>query len=177
MNREVNEHGLKFHKQNELPLLLGLPATARMTGVSCRSAGRQVAVAPDDILSWEICAYDTQPGTFWGADQEFIADSQLDNLASCHAALSALLCAEVRRRHMIALFDHEEVGSESATGAGGSFIADHHAPVAAAGLDAEVYRVPWPVAFSSAPTWPHAWHPNFPAAYEPTHRVRSTAVR
>jgi aspartyl aminopeptidase len=39
------------------------------------------------IVSWELNVYDTQKGIFWGAQQEFYADSQLDNLASCHAGL------------------------------------------------------------------------------------------
>jgi hypothetical protein len=39
-----------------------------------------------ELLSWELAAYDVQPGSLWGADGEFIASRQLDNLASCHAA-------------------------------------------------------------------------------------------
>jgi aspartyl aminopeptidase len=48
-------------------------------------------VPAEQVLSWELNVYDTQKGAFWGAQQEFYADSQLDNLASCHAGLTALL--------------------------------------------------------------------------------------
>ena len=126
MNREVNESGLKFNKQSELPLLLGVAEE----GVKADARFRQpiaaaLGVEPGDLLTWELNAYDTQKGSLWGADREFIADSQLDNLASCHAALSALLATgQPAATCLCAFFDHEEVGSESAAGAGGSFVAD-----------------------------------------------------
>lgn len=173
MNREVNEQGLKLHKQNELPLLLGLAdegdAQSRFLGLVAEALG----VPLQDIVNSEFNVYDTQQGAFWGADQEFIADSQLDNLASCHAALSALLAnPQPEATTICALFDHEEVGSESAVGAGGSFIADVLARIAAhAELDEEGRRCAFARSFFVSADMAHAWHPNFPAAYEPHHRV------
>jgi aspartyl aminopeptidase len=178
MNREVNEAGLKFNKQTELPLLLGVTAD----GVTAEARFRQpladqIGVDPADLLTWELVAWDTQKGSFWGVDGEFIADSQLDNLASCHAALSALLAeslsaSPVGGARLVALFDHEEVGSESAAGAGGSFVADVVARLAAsAGLDAEDQRRMLARSFFISADMAHAWNPNFPAAYEPGHRV------
>ncbi len=173
MNREVNESGLKFNKQSELPLLLGMgdgtPAEQRFR----QPIADQLGVAANDLLTWELAAYDTQKGTFWGADREFIANSQLDNLASCHAALSALLAkTDSRSTSVVALFDHEEVGSESAAGASGSFVADVLSRLAAArGLDAEDQRRMLAASFFISADMAHGWHPNFPAAYEPCHRV------
>ena len=174
MNREVNENGLKFNKQTELPLLLGVAEE----GNSADSRFRQpiaaaLGVEADDLLTWELNAYDTQKGTFWGVDREFVANSQLDNLASCHAALSALLATpEPAATCLIAFFDHEEVGSESATGASGSFIADLLARLAGqAGLDDEDQRRMLARSFFISADMAHGWHPNFPAAYEPCHRA------
>ncbi|HJV93952.1 MAG TPA: M18 family aminopeptidase [Azonexus sp.] len=174
MNREVNENGLKFNKQTELPLLLGvstddITAEARFRQPIAAALG----VAAGDLLTWELNAYDTQKGTFWGVDREFVANSQLDNLASCHAALSALLATETpAATSLCAFFDHEEVGSESAAGAGGSFVADVIARLAAgAGLDAEDQHRMLARSFFISADMAHAWHPNFPAAYEPCHRV------
>ena len=174
MNREVNDNGLKFNKQTELPLVLDLAGDGRVEdGRFHALLATQLAVAPADILSWELCVCDTQPGTFWGAGQAFVADSQLDNLASCHAGLSALLGVEsAATTNVCAFFDHEEVGSESATGAGGSFIADVLRRIAAsAGLDDEAYRCGLARSFFISADMAHAWNPNFPAAYEPAHRV------
>ena len=174
MNREVNESGLKFNKQSELPLLLGVAEE----GVKADARFRQpiaaaLGVEPDDLLTWELNAYDTQKGSLWGADREFIADGQLDNLASCHAALNALLATDQPAATCLcAFFDHEEVGSESAAGAGGSFIADVLARLAGnAGLDGEDQRRMVARSFFISADMAHGWHPNFPAAYEPCHHA------
>ncbi len=178
MNREVNEQGLKLHKQNELPLIFalaqpGTPPEARFLGLIAEALG----TAAEDILTWEFNLYDTQQGAFWGPEQEFVADSQLDNLASCHAALTALLAEDsADATRICALFDHEEVGSGSAAGAGGSFIEDVIARIqAAAGLDEEARRCAFARSFFVSADMAHAWHPNFPAAYEPQHRVMVNA--
>jgi len=174
MNREVNENGLKFNKQTELPLLLGVSED----GTKAEARFRQpiadaLGVEPGDLLTWELNAYDTQKGAFWGVDGEFIANSQLDNLASCHAALSALLATgEPATTCLCAFFDHEEVGSESATGAGGSFVADVVSRLASSlGLDGEDQRRMLAQSFFISADMAHAWHPNFPAAYEPCHHA------
>ena len=174
MNREVNESGLKFNKQSELPLLLGVAEE----GVKADARFRQpiaaaLGVEPGDLLTWELNAYDTQKGSLWGADREFIADSQLDNLASCHAALNALLATDQPAATCLcAFFDHEEVGSESAAGAGGSFITDVLARLAGnAGLDGEDPRRMVARSFFISADMAHGWHPNFPAAYEPCHHA------
>ena len=57
-----------------------------------------------DLLSWELTVYDVQKGCLWGANNEFIADSQLDNLASTHAALSALIATEQPAATCVAAF-------------------------------------------------------------------------
>lgn len=173
MNREVNESGLKFNKQTELPLLLGadggLPPGDVFRGLLADRAG----TSPEEILGWELAVCDTQRGAFWGANAEFVAASRLDNLGSCHAGLSALLAARVEGATKVcALFDHEEVGSESAVGAGGSFVADVLNRIAVTrGADGEGWRCALARSFFVSADMAHAWHPNFPAAYEPAHRV------
>ncbi len=172
MNREVNEKGLVLNKQTELPLILGLGASDPPPEARFREIlARQLEAETNDILSWELAVCDTQKGSLWGADQEFIAASQLDNLSSCHAALSALLATEAPQSTCVAaFFDHEEVGSESASGAGGSFVADILARISS-GLDEEDKRRALARSFFISADMAHAWHPNFPAAYEPQHRV------
>lgn len=174
MNREVNESGLKFNKQTELPLLLGVSEDGTKAEARFRQPiAAALGVEPSDLLTWELNAYDTQKGAFWGVDREFVANSQLDNLASCHAALSALLATrEPAATCLCAFFDHEEVGSESATGAGGSFVQDVIARLAASsGLDNEDQRRMLAQSFFISADMAHGWHPNFPAAYEPCHHA------
>lgn len=174
MNREVNENGLKFNKQTELPLLLGVGRDGEKAEARFRQPiADHLGVAADDLLTWELNAYDTQKGAIWGVDREFVANSQLDNLASCHAALSALLATDQPAATCLcAFFDHEEVGSESAVGAGGSFVADVIGRLASgAGLDSEDQRRLLARSFFISADMAHAWHPNFPAAYEPCHHA------
>lgn len=174
MNREVNEQGLKFNRQTELPLLLAqlkpdeVPDTVLM-GLLAEAAG----VDPGALLSWDLNVFDTQPGAFWGAQQAFIADGQLDNLASCHAGLTALLtCEQPASTAVCAFFDHEEVGSESAVGAGSSFIGDVLSRICNhAGLDQEARFRAFANSFFVSADMAHAYHPAFPQAYEPSHHV------
>jgi len=174
MNREVNEQGLKLNKQTELPLILGLLGEGDEPEAQLRrllAAAAQGAAA--DLLSWELAVYDTQKGSLWGANAEFIAAGRMDNLSSTHAALAALIATEQPAATAVAaFFDHEEVGSESATGAGGSFVADVLARIAfQAGLDDEDRRRAMARSFFVSADMAHAYQPNFPAAYEPGHKV------
>ena len=174
MNRDVNEQGLKFNKQTELPLILGIlgekdDADACLKKLLADAAHVEVA----DLLSFELAVYDVQKGCLWGADEEFIADSQLDNLASMHAALTALIAVKQPVATCVAaFFDHEEVGSESATGAGGSFISDMLSRIGFhAELDEEDRKRAMVQSFFISADMAHAYNPNFPAAYEPSHKV------
>jgi len=173
MNRNVNEEGLKLNKQTELPLLLGylqdaFPPAEQFRALLAHEAGAE----PEEIINWELQVYDTQKGVFWGAQEEFIADSQLDNLASCHAAISALLKAEAPGATCVcALFDHEEIGSESAKGAGGSFLADVLERIGD-GWPPQARAQAMARSFFVSADMAHAYHPNFPAAYEPLHPIR-----
>lgn len=174
MNREVNEKGLVLNKQTELPLMLGLLDDGQDADASLRKLLAERAQADAaDLLSWDLAVYDMQKGCLWGANEEFVASSRLDNLSSCHAALGALTATvQPAATCVAAFFDHEEVGSESATGAGGTFAADvlsrlcHHA-----GLDGEDRHRAMARSFFVSADMAHAYHPNFPAAYEPGHKV------
>jgi len=174
MNREVNDKGLVLNKQTELPLLFaesedGVAADRQFLTYIAQSLG----VDASDILTFELNVFDTQKGAFWGANQEFIANSQLDNLASCHAAVTALLAArDPDSTSICALFDHEEVGSESATGASGSFLADIINRIAAnTGLGTEDRLRALAQSFFISADMAHAYHPNHAGAYEPCHHV------
>ncbi len=174
MNREVNDKGLLLNKQTGLPLIFG----EHETGIEAdkqflKHIADALAVEVKDILNFELNVFDTQKGVFWGANQEFIADSQLDNLASCHAALTALLATENPASSCIcALFDHEEVGSESATGASGSFLADVISRIAISlQLGEEARLQTMAQSFFISADMAHAYHPNHPSAYEPCHHV------
>jgi len=174
MNREVNDKGLVLNKQTGLPLIFGHAAnTAAAKQLLTETLAGKLAVPAEAIAGWDLALYDTQRGSFWGIAQEFIANSQLDNLASCHAALEALISTEAPAATTIcALFDHEEVGSESATGAGGSFLLDVINRIClSSGLTQEDQLRSFANSFFISADMAHAFHPNHAGSYEPCHHV------
>jgi len=176
MNRAVNDEGLKLHKQIELPLILSVLTQEQLPQPYFLSLLQQASgIDAARILSWDLAVFDTQKGVFWGAENEFYADSQLDNLASCHAGLQALLddsTLQADSTLVCAFFDHEEIGSESSKGADGSFLPDVLSRIArASDSDGEDYQRALAQSFMISADMAHAFQPNFPNAYDPEHKV------
>jgi len=176
MNRTVNEEGLKLNKQTELPLLLSTLCGQQLATDYFQTLLEQATgLNAEQILTWEFNVYDTQKGVFWGPDHAFFADSQLDNLASCHAGLTALLDESALTSGntlVCAFFDHEEIGSESCKGAAGSFLPDILNRIALAmDLEQADYHRALANSFMISADMAHAYQPNFPNAYEPSHKV------
>lgn len=174
MNREVNDKGLVLNKQTGLPLIFGFASdTSEAQTQLTQALASQLNVRAEDILTWDLTVYDTQKGSLWGLNHEFIANSQLDNLASCHAAISALLANRKPDSTLIcALFDHEEVGSESATGASGSFMTDVIARICASTQVHEEDKLrALANSFFISADMAHAYHPNHAGSYEPCHHA------
>ncbi|MEZ4238130.1 MAG: M18 family aminopeptidase [Myxococcota bacterium] len=117
LNRGVNEDGLKLNAQTQLPAVLGLEGEGE--GDPLRALlGEALGCPPGDVVSWDLSLYDLTPAALGGANREFVFSARLDNLGSSHAALEALLQAgDADPTAVIALFDHEEIGSRTARGA------------------------------------------------------------
>lgn len=176
LNRTVNQDGLKYDLHEELPLVLGalesdLPVRRDFQSLLAEELG----VDADQVVSWELAIADTQPGSFFGLQREYIANSQLDNLASCHAALEALLHGDgagfggVR---LLAFFDHEEIGSQSFKGAAGTFLHDVLHRLAEAFVDGPgAARQALARSLVLSADMAHAHHPNYARYYDLEHAV------
>ena len=87
-------------------------------------------VAPVDVLDFDLQLYDVTGTRVGGFDGDLLYSPRLDNQLSCFVALEALLnmneasLVDERRVLAVAMFDHEEVGSRSAQGAGSTMIND-----------------------------------------------------
>ena len=175
MNRSVNEEGLKLNKQNELPAILNSASSSLNDQDFLQLLAHQSGLDAAQILSWELSVYDTQPGSFWGVDQAFYSNSQLDNLASCHAGLTAFLDAQSLDSDLTsvcAFFDHEEIGSESCKGAAGSFLGDIlQRLINSQTHNTDDYQRVLANSFMVSADMAHAYHPNYPNAYESNHKV------
>lgn len=120
---------------------------------------------------WELSLYDVQPAAVIGADGSLLASGRLDNLLSCWAALDALIgCEPSGATAMIALNDHEEVGSSSTTGAGGPLlerVLERH--VLARGGERDDLHRSLAGSFCVSADNAHAVHPNYTDRHDPDH--------
>jgi len=126
LNRKVNDEGLKLDRQKHLPAIFGLTAEKSPTDDKLRRALAEAAgVDAATIADYCLDLVDTQPPALGGLDDELLFARGLDNLASCHAALAALLDPPdepVGPTRVIVLFDNEEVGSGTYRGAGSTLL-------------------------------------------------------
>ncbi|MDF3066328.1 MAG: putative aminopeptidase 2 [Polyangiaceae bacterium] len=173
LERDVNTAGLKLNAQNHL-----LP----VAGFELPSAGLELrerlaafvgeGIDPKLIRGTDLCLFDTQPPALGGARAELIFSARLDNLTSCHAALSALLAAgDADATRVVVLYDHEEVGSESAIGAGSQFLESVLSRLSAsypATSDAFARALAGSLLVSA--DMAHALHPNYPDKHDKQHR-------
>ena len=172
LDRSVRE-GLTLDPQRHLvPVWDGELGTAPGLAEALADA---VGVAPADVVGHDLVLADTQPAARAGADGSWVAAPRLDDLACCHAGVTALLAAPATRRtQLLVCNDHEEVGSGSMEGARGSFLADVVARLAAATDPGDPQAVHRAVARSVlvSADMAHAVHPTRSDRHEPQHTPR-----
>ncbi len=176
LNRGVNEDGLKLNAQTQLPAIFALdnegsggdPVRAMLAG--------ELGCEPGDVLTWDLGTYDLTPAVIGGLHGEFLFSARLDNQASCHAALAALiesLDGDVPvATSVVALFDHEEIGSRTSRGADGRLLQSvighilgpDHTPT---GVTRAMER-----SFLVSADMSHAVHPAYADKSEPEHMPR-----
>ena len=173
LNRDIRSEGLKLNNQTHLPPLLGLASEDTTVGAFEALLAQELDVEVDQILSWDLGLMDLQPSTLGGLDDAFVFAPRLDNQASCHAGISALLkVTHSKSTALVALYDHEEVGSGSTSGASGSFVEDIMSRIVevegpgaiAGGMQRAVAS-----SFQVSADMAHAVHPNYSDKHEPRH--------
>ena len=173
LDRGVNSEGLTLNPQQHLNPVIGV-GTLADTDIVAHLAGL-AGRAGRHVVGYDIVTADTAaPGVF-GLDGTLFASGRLDNLSSVHAGLVALLAvagAPVSPAITVfAAFDHEEVGSETRSGAGGPFLESVLARIcAAAGASvsdrARAFADSWCLSADAG----HAVHPNYPERHDPVNR-------
>ncbi len=157
-----------------------------------KSVNKQTDIAPilttneefsfDDFLRWqldrvgypdvkeiyasELSFYDTQKAAFVGLRDDFISAARLDNLLSCYVGLLSICSVDANKPMLFVASDHEEVGSDSTSGAGGSFL-ESTLKRMFGDIDAYMQMIRSSILISADNA--HAIHPNFPSKHDPKH--------
>lgn len=176
LNREVNRKGLLLNAQTDLPAVFSLDLSEDEDPLRTLLAA-ELGVEAASVLTWDLSLYDLTPAAIIGAHGEFLASARLDNLASCHAGLEALLGSleEVpRATSILALFDHEEIGSRTARGANSRTLAEvlrmilRNAGPQGEGSFSRSLAHSWLISADMA----HAVHPAHSEMHDPSHMPR-----
>ncbi len=125
LDRGVND-GLALNKQAQTQPVWGL-GDADSEDLLAELA-RRAGVDAARIRGYDLVTADAARGAVFGKGDAFFAAGRLDDLASVHAGVVALTGIADRfdgaRIAMLAVFDHEEIGSGTRSGAAGPFLAD-----------------------------------------------------
>ncbi|MEO6989292.1 MAG: M18 family aminopeptidase [Aquihabitans sp.] len=175
LDREISSQGLKLNAQQHLTPVWGVgPVT---DGAFVTLLAEQLGVEAEAVLGWDVMVHDLTPPVRLGIHEELVAAPRIDNQLSCWAAIDALIATTESAAPppvvpVVCLFDHEEVGSTSSTGADGSLLANvlERIDLAAGGGRERLLRR---LAGSHAASadGAHATHPNYPERHDPEHRV------
>ena len=165
-----DRNSVSLNPQRHLDAILGAEGPARPFH---HYVADWAGVAPADLLSADLMTHDLTPSRVIGVDKDLISAPRLDNQASCYAGLEALLAAEPGDYlPVLALFDHEEVGSVSDHGAQSDLLRTTlERIVLAAGGDREDFLRLTTASMVASADMAHATHPNYPERHEPGHPI------
>ena len=169
LDREANDH-LALDKQRQTQPVWGLGAadSADLLGELAAAA----AVDASRIRGYDIVTADAARGAVFGKDDVFFASGRLDDLASVHAGLVALERAadgfDAAHIAMLAVFDHEEIGSGTRSGAAGPFLADVIERIQSGlGADRDAQLRALAASWCVSSDVGHSVHPNYIEKHDP----------
>jgi aspartyl aminopeptidase len=141
-------------------------------GGFARFLAAELGVSPEDVLSHDVVTYDLTGGTLAGVSEEFVSSGRQDDLTCAHACLSALcaVAAQPAQEHVsaVVLFDNEEIGSQTTTGADGAWLGRQlERSVLARGGGRDDYLRAVAASLHVSADMTHATHPNYPERHEP----------
>lgn len=174
LDRTVNSEGLKLNPQQHLVPHWGQGETE---GDLVGYVADRLDVPAGDVLGWDLMTHDLTPARRIGRDRDLLASARLDNLATSFAATIALASAVESEVSgvvpVIALFDHEEVGSTTERGAQSTFLtATLERIVLSRGGSREDYLRALAGTVIASGDMAHATNPNYADRHEPGHRVQ-----
>ena len=182
LDREVN-NGLRLDKQRHVQPIWGVGEDGDVVAHLADLAG----LATGDVAGYDLLTADTQPPARLGRDNDLLAAGRMDNLTSVHAGLQALLAraqtstpdsdagtgamATAPHISVLAAFDHEELGSQSRSGASGPILDDALTRIGEAlGATRSQQRQAYAASWCLSADTGHAVHPNYPEKHDPANQ-------
>ena len=163
MNRKANQ-GVELNPQKDLLPVLGLDNKELTPHFFLDFLSEICRCLPEAILSYDLTVYPTEAGCRLGWHNEFVSSPRLDNLTSVLACLTGLVEApDADGLSVTALFDNEEVGSQTKQGADSQVLPEilrriYHA----FSLSDDAFSADLARAFMLSVDVAHAIHPNVP---------------
>ena len=177
LDREANQNRSINAQKDILPLLMQLDSeinnkTPKKFADILLDEVKQSypTLAIKGLRDFELSFYDVQKAAYLGLNADFISSARLDNLLSCYVGLQALIQVQKNQNALLVINDHEEVGSQSAQGAQGTFLKSVLQRICAGeGHESEVLaRCLSSSLFISADN-AHGVHPNFSDKHDKNH--------
>ncbi|KAF4653138.1 hypothetical protein FOL47_010668 [Perkinsus chesapeaki] len=130
----------------------------------------------DDILDFDICMMDSTPASFVGLYEEFLASARIDNLVSTFSAFTAIATeadelAKGSQLSVAVAFNHEEVGSRSATGANSKSVQTWIERLLTSFSARNYYSQLVARSILVSADGEHAVHPNYPDRHQAEHKT------
>lgn len=156
MNRTVNE-SLKLNPASDLlPLASVGTDSGELMRLIAKSAGCEVS----DIVSYDLYLYNADLPTSVGLCDELVLSPRLDDLGCVFSSTRAFLDAsDTSVTPVLAVFDNEEVGSDTKQGAASTFLYDTITRICGS---REEYLMRLASSFMISADNAHAIHPNHP---------------
>jgi aspartyl aminopeptidase len=174
LDREIMTEGLKLNAQQHLAPIWDLDGAHGSEAAFVELVADHVGAAADDVLAWDVMTHDLTPSRRTGVGGVFVSAPRLDNLCSSFAGLRGLLATgdDTPSTPVVCLYDHEEVGSTSSTGADSALLASLLERIAlASGADRDGFHAALSGSLCVSADMAHATHPNYADRHEPDHHV------
>ncbi len=172
-NREVNK-GVALNQQVDMMPTLGMFDKAINQDQYLLSAiAGELGVKKSDILDCDLYVYCCDKPTVVGLNEDMLSAPALDNLTSCYALVKAMAGSKPKDSINLALlFDHEEIGSHTKTGADSSVFRTILEKIyAGLGLSADRAMDAAMAGFLFSVDVGHATHPNHPEKYDVASKI------
>ncbi|CAN5607636.1 M18 family aminopeptidase [soil metagenome] len=166
--------GVSLDPQRHVNAIWGLGNTPRSF---LAHVAERAGVDVSEVLGFDLMTHDLNPSAVTGARGEFVSAPRLDNQGTCYAGLEAFLAATSDPTPsgfvpVLALFDHEEVGSTSDHGADSDLLLTTlERIVLSSGGGREDFLRRLTGSMVASGDMAHATHPNYPERHEPSHLI------